>query len=225
MDRINFWPETERPREKLLIMGADKLSNAELLAIFLRTGTKGKNAVALARDLLKKFGNLRKLLNASCEDYESIKGLGKAKIAQLKAILELSARYLEEKIPERKLIDSSENVYQFLYHSMRDLDYEVFKIIFLNVQNEIIKIETLSRGTIIQNSICPREVISLALKHKASGLIFAHNHPSGNPKPSRKDKKVTGEFLIICKLMEMRLLDHIIIGNNQYYSFADAGFI
>ncbi len=225
MDRINLWPETERPREKLLIMGADKLSNAELLAIFLRTGTKGKNAVTLARDLLKKFGDLRKLLNANCEDFESIKGLGKAKIAQLKAILELSARYLEEKISKKKWVDSSEGAYRFLSHSMRDADHEIFKVIFLNAQNEIIKIETLSRGTLTQNSICPREIISRALKYKANGLIFAHNHPSGNPKPSRKDKKMTGEFLIICKLMKMRLLDHIIIGNNRYYSFADAGLI
>jgi len=225
MDRITSWPEDERPREKLLKKGADKLSTAELLAIFLRTGTKGKNAVALARQLLKTFGNLRKLLNADYEDFKDIKGLGEAKISQLKAVLELSSRYLEETVLNEKWIDSSDNVHQLLSQSMRDLDYEIFKIVFLNAQNEIVKIETVSRGTLTKNSIDPREVVALALKHKADGLIFAHNHPSGNPRPSGKDKKMTREFYLICRLLKLRLLDHIIIGNNKYYSFADSGLI
>lgn len=225
MHKISSWPKTERPREKLLEKGAENLSNAELLAIFLRTGARGKNAIEVARSLLAKFGNLRKLLNASYENLKGIKGLGLAKITQLKAILELSSRYLEEETKQKKWLDSPESVYRFLFHSMRDLDQEVFKVIFLNTQNEIIKTEDISRGSLTQNSVYPREVISLALKYKASGLIFVHNHPSGNPKPSRKDKKMTAEFLIICRLMKIRLLDHIIIGNNRYYSFADKGMI
>jgi DNA repair protein RadC len=225
MDKIKSWPKIERPREKLLKLGADKLSDIELLAIFLRTGIKGKNAIELARGLIKKFKNLRNLFNADYEEFKEIKGLGLAKITQFKAILELSSRYLKEKIQEKKWIDSSESVFHFLYHTMRDLDHEIFKIIFLNTQNEIIKIENISRGSLTGNLVSPREVISLALKYKAAGMIFVHNHPSGNPKPSRKDRKMTAEFMIICRLMKIRLLDHIIIGENKYYSFADKGLI
>jgi DNA repair protein RadC len=225
MNTIKNWPEMERPREKLLKAGPDNLSNAELLAIFLQSGTKGKNAVELARDLLKKFGSLRFLFKTNFEDLKKIKGLGPAKISKLEAVLELSARYLKEQIKEKNKFNSPENVYQYLCHTMRDLDHEIFKVIFLNAQNEIIEIKNISRGGLSQNHVSPREVIVHALKYKAARLIFAHNHPSGNPKPSRKDKKMTAEFLIICKLMEMRLLDHIIIGNNRYYSFADEGLI
>jgi DNA repair protein RadC len=225
MNKIISWPKTERPREKLLKFGVEKLSNVELLAIFLRTGIKGKNAVELARDLMGKFNNLRELLNAEYDDFKEIKGLGPAKIAQLKAVLELSARYLRENIREKKWVDSSESVFRFLYHTMRDLDHEVFKVLFLNTQNEILETETLSPGTLTGGRVCPRQVISLALKHKAAGLIFAHNHPSGNPSPSRQDKKMTAEFLVICRLMEIRLLDHIIIGDNKYYSFAEKGLV
>ena len=225
MDRINSWPENERPREKFLTLGADKLSNAELLAILLRTGVKGKNAVELARSLLNKFRGLRQLLNADCEALSKTKGLGMAKIVQLKTVLEISSRYLEEKIKEKSWIDSSESAYQLLSQTMRDLDHEIFKVILLNAQNEILKIEDVSRGSLTENTVHPREVISLALKYKAAGLIFAHNHPSGNPRPSRKDKKMTAEFLVICRLMKIRLLDHIIIGDNRYYSFADKGLL
>ena len=185
----------ERPREKLLKAGPDNLSNAELLAIFLQSGTKGKNAVELARDLLKKFGSLRFLFKTNFEDLKKIKGLGPAKISKLEAVLELSARYLKEQIKEKNKFDSPENVYQYLCHTMRDLDHEIFKVIFLNAQNEIIEIKNISRGGLSQNHVSPREVIIHALKYKAARLIFAHNHPSGNPKPSGKDKKMTAEFL------------------------------
>ena len=225
MTTINTWPNDERPREKLLKWGSDRLSNAELLAIFLRTGSKNKNAIELARELLNQFGNLRKILTADYEELREIKGLGTAKITQLKAILALSSRYLEEKTKGGKYYDSAENVYQFLSHSMRDLDYETFKVLFLNTQNQVIKIEEISRGSLTQNNIDPRQVIMLALKNKAIGMIFTHNHPSGNPQPSPQDKKMTAEFIIICKLMKMNLIDHIIIGNNCYYSFADEGLI
>lgn len=225
MDTISSWPQDERPREKLLKYGAENLSNAELLAIFLRTGIKGKNAVELARSLLHKFGGLRKLLAADSEELRSIKGLGPSKITQLKAVLELASRYLEEKTRGKKWFDSSENVHRYLSYSMRDLKHEVVKVIFLNAQNEIIEIDVIGKGGITKNTIDPKDILARAIKYNAVGLIFVHNHPSGNPAPSRKDKKMTARFVIICKLMELRLLDHIIIGRNGFYSFANEGLI
>jgi DNA repair protein RadC len=225
MSAINSWPPDERPREKLLKIGADGLSTAELLAILLRTGVKGENAVELARHLLIKFKGLRQLLNADNENLKEIKGLGPTKITQLKTILELARRYLEEKLQTKTKLNSSGSLYRFLIFSMRDLDHEIFKVIFLNAQNEVLELETVSRGSLTGGSIYPRDIIISALRHNAVGLIFAHNHPSGNPKPSLKDKKMTAKFLIICRLMEMRLLDHIIIGDNRYYSFSDQGLI
>jgi len=225
MNSINNWPESERPRERLLKLGVEKLTDAELLAIFLRTGSRGENALELARNLLERFKNLRQFMLADAEKLKSLKGLGPAKISQLKAILELSSRYLKEEIEKKEWLGSSEAVFRFLYHSMRDLDHEILKIIFLNAQNQIIGLEDIAGKNPVKNSIDPKKIISSSIKHNASGVIFVHNHPSGDPKPSQKDKKMTAKMFLICELMEIKLLDHIIIGDNRHYSFADSGLI
>ncbi|MBI5078617.1 DNA repair protein RadC [Candidatus Saganbacteria bacterium] len=225
MDSIRNWPENERPREKLIKHGAERLSDAELLAIFLRTGIKGKTALELARNLLEKFGGLRKLLNAGFEAFRAVKGLGPAKITQLKAVIELGSRYLKEGMLKKPALASSKSVFRFLYHTMRDLDHEILRVLLLNAQNEIIRMEDIARGSVSRNSIQPRDIISPALKYHADGIMLIHNHPSGSPNPSQKDKKMTAEFFLICRLLKIRLLDHIIIGDNRYYSFADEGML
>jgi len=215
----------ERPREKLLKDGEEKLNDAELLAIFLRTGVKGKSAIDIAKNLLIEFGGIRGLYSASTEDLEKIPGLGIAKIAQLKAVISLSKRYIEEKIKNRPLVKTSKEVFNLLYQTMRDLDQEVFKVILLNGQNEVIDIVDIFKGSLSSSNIYPREVIKWALKYPTAGIVFIHNHPSGNPQPSKSDKEITRELVFAAKVMGIKVFDHIIIGNNRYYSFADSDLI
>lgn len=218
-------PESERPREKLLKFGPETLSNAELLAIFLRTGVKSKSAIQLASEILERFGGVRGLCTAKIEDLQETKGVGTAKIAQLKAALELSKRYLQENIRQRSIAESSKEVFDLLYQSMRDLDYELLKVILLNGQNQIIDVADAFRGSITSSSVYPREIVKLALKYSASALVFIHNHPSGISKPSEGDKQLTKKLIFACMTVGIKVHDHIIIGDNQYYSFADEGFI
>jgi len=218
-------PETERPREKLLMFGPESLSNAELLAIILRIGIAGKSAIQLASDIIDDFGGLRGIFSTSSEDLSKTKGLKTAKIAQLKAALELSKRFLQEDLKQKPILESSQEVFNYLYQSMRDLDTETFKIILLNGQNQIIDTIDVFRGSINSSSIYPREVIKLALKHSAPALVFVHNHPSGIPKPSEGDKELTRKLVFACMTVEIKVHDHIIIGDNKYYSFADEGAI
>lgn len=215
----------ERPREKLLKEGEEKLSDAELLAIFLRTGIKGKSAIDVAKNLLLKFGGLRGLYSASIEDLDKIAGLGIAKIAQLKAVIALSKRYIEAEIKNRPLVKTSKEVFNLLYQTMRDLDQEVFKIIMLNGQNEVIDIMDIFKGSLSSSNIYPREIIKQALKYPTAGMVFVHNHPSGNPKPSKRDKEITRDLVFAANIMSIKVFDHIIIGNNRYYSFADNDLI
>ncbi len=214
-----------RPREKLLKEGEEKLSDAELLAIFLRTGIKGKSAIDVAKNLLLKFGGLRGLYSASIEDLDKIAGLGIAKIAQLKAVIALSKRYIEAEIKNRPLVKTSKEVFNLLYQTMRDLDQEVFKIIMLNGQNEVIDIMDIFKGSLSSSNIYPREIIKQALKYPTAGMVFVHNHPSGNPKPSKRDKEITRDLVFAANIMSIKVFDHIIIGNNRYYSFADNDLI
>ena len=172
---IANWPAEERPREKLLLKGPDTLSDAELLAIFLRAGVKGKSAIDLAKELLSTFGSLRGLYAAPVEELQAVMGLGNAKIAQLKAGLELSKRYLLEGILNRPYLECSDDIFRLLYQEMRDLDREVFKVIMLNGQNEVLTIVDAFQGTLTVSAIYPREVIKLALRHSAAALVFAHN--------------------------------------------------
>jgi len=218
-------PETKRPREKLLKFGSGSLSDAELLAIFLRTGVKDKSAIQLASETLEAFDGLRGLCTAKIDNLLNIKGIGIAKIAQLKAALELSKRYLQEDIKQKPIVEGSKEVFNLLYQSMRDIDYELFKVILLDGRNRIIDAIDIFRGSITSSSVYPREIIKLALKYSASALVFVHNHPSGISKPSESDKHLTRNLIFGCMAAGIKIHDHIIIGDNQYYSFADEGLV
>jgi DNA repair protein RadC len=222
---IANWPAEERPREKLLLKGPDALSDAELLAIFLRVGVKGKSAVDLAQELLSRFGSLRGLYAAPVEELRAVLGVGDAKIAQFKAVVELSKRYLLEGIQNRPYLECSDDIFKLLYQEMRDLDREVFKVIMLNGQNKVLTIVDTFQGTLTVSAIYPREVVKLALRHSAAALVFAHNHPSGKAVPSNEDKRITRDLVFAARVMGMKVHDHVIIGNNQKFSFADAGLI
>ena len=222
---IANWPAEERPREKLLFKGPESLTNAELLAIFLRVGVKGKSAIGLAQELLSRFGSLRGLYAAPIEELEDVLGVGLAKIAQFKAVTELSKRYLAEGFQNRPYVESSGDILKLLYQEMRDLDQEVFKVVLLNGQNHVLRIVEVTRGTLTAARIYPREVVKIALRHSAAALVFVHNHPSGAPYPSVDDEKITRNLVFACRLMAMKVHDHIIIGDNDKFSFADAGLI
>jgi DNA repair protein RadC len=219
--KISEIPEDQRPREKLLNKGANNLSTEELLAIFLRIGTKNKSAIDLAKDLIDNSGGLRGLYNSDINSLLKINGLGKAKIAQLLAVIELNKRYLEENLREREIIEDSKSIFDYLYLTMRDLDFELFKVIYLNGQNQIMNIEDIFKGTITHSHIYTREIIKGALRNNATSIVCIHNHPSGNPTPSDADIEVTKKIKNSCEAIGIVLLDHIIIGNNQYFSFKD----
>ena len=219
------WPVEDRPREKLLLKGPESLTNTELLAIFLRSGVKGKSAIGLAQELLSRFGSLRELYAAPLEEVEAVLGLGKAKIAQVKAVTELSKRYLAEGFQNRSFVESSDDILKLLYQEMRDLDQEVFKVVLLNGQNHILRIEAISKGTLTTGQIYPREVIKPALRYSAAAIVFVHNHPSGVARPSEDDKKITRDLVFACRFVGIKVHDHIIIGDNDKFSFADNGII
>jgi DNA repair protein RadC len=215
---IKTWPKSERPRELLLEKGPDYISDAGLIAVLLRTGIKNKDAVSLARDLIKQFGGLRGLFNATRADLEKIKGLGQAKIAQLMAAIELSKRQLKEEIIGRTYIESDKDVLDYLRLGMRDLKEEFFKIIYLNKANVILSVEDISKGTVDQASVYPREVVKRGLELNASGVIFVHNHPSGSLSPSEFDLDLTRALISACKAVGIAVLDHIIISPNGHVS-------
>lgn len=217
---INQWPCNERPRERLLQLGAAALSEAELLAIFLRTGVPGKTAVDLARDSLQHFGNLRKLLHASSQDFCQIPGLGEAKYAQLQACLELGKRYFNETIKNNDVIQDPGDSYIYLSKQLRDREQEVFACLFLNGKNAVISYEELFYGTINQSHVHIREVVKKALRHNAAGVIFSHNHPSGDVQPSQADIHITHKLQEVLQTIDVKVLDHVIIGNGQVLSFA-----
>jgi DNA repair protein RadC len=219
--KISEIPKDQRPREKLLNKGSNYLSNEELLAIFLRIGMKNKNAIDLAKELLTTFGGLRGLYNADINSLLKIAGLGKAKIAQLLAVIELNKRYLEENIKDRKIIEDSKSIFDYLYLTMRDLDFELFKVIYLNGQNQILNIEDIFKGTITHSHIYTREIIKGALRNSATSIVCVHNHPSGDSTPSDADVEITKKIKDSCESIGIVFQDHIIIGDNQYFSFKD----
>jgi DNA repair protein RadC len=222
---IQDWPEGDRPREKLLAQGAAVLSDAELLAIFLRTGIKGKTAVDLARDLLTEFGSLRALLQADCENFTRAKGLGTAKYAQLQAVLEMARRHTFEELDRGNVLTSPEATRAYLSQQLRHYQHEVFACLFLDNQHHILEFEELFRGTIDSASVYPREVVKKALAHNAAAVIFAHNHPSGISEPSQADKLITDKLKQALALIDIRVLDHFIIGDGMPYSFAENGLL
>ncbi len=219
------WPEAERPREKLLQRGADALTDAELLAIFLRTGTNGVTAIDLAYHLLDDFSSLRNLFNANLEDFSQTRGVGPAKYVQLQAVLEMSRRYLSETLEKQDIITSPEETRLYLKAQLRDKPYEVFAGLFLDNRHQIIKYEELFRGTIDGASVYPREVVKRALEHNAAALIIAHNHPSGVAEPSSADERITIRLKEALGLVDIRLLDHFIIGDEEIVSLAERGVL
>ncbi|MEA3411035.1 MAG: DNA repair protein RadC [Pseudomonadota bacterium] len=221
---ITDWPESERPREKLLTRGAHALSDAELLAIFLRTGVEGLSAVDLARELLSKFGGLRPLLQAEFDTFCAGHGLGPAKFAQLQAVLEMGRRHLFESLRRGESLSGPDSTREFLAARLRDLPFEVFACLFLDNRHRVIAFEELFRGTIDGASVHPREVVRRALHHNAAALIFAHNHPSGVAEPSRADEHITNRLKDSLALVDIRVLDHFVIGDTVM-SFAERGLL
>lgn len=222
---IAKWPLEERPREKLLIRGAKHVSDAELLAIFLRTGIQGKTALDLARELLMEMGSLKKLLNMDPPYFYQKRGVGRAKYAVIKAALELGRRYLSEPIQIGEALGNSESAKRFLSSRLRDYPHEVFACLFLDAHHRVLGFEELFHGTIHETSVYPREVVKRGLAHNAAKIILAHNHPSGNPTPSDADKEITQLLKSALGLVDIQVVDHVIIGSSASVSLAETGFI
>lgn len=222
---IKDWPSDQRPREKLLQRGASALSDAELLAIFLRVGIAGKSAVEMASDLLTEFGSLQSLLSADQQRFCQSRGLGAAKYAQVQAVLEMARRHFAEILQRGDVLTSPDATRSYLCAQLRGYDYEVFACLFLDNQHRVVAFEELFRGSIDSASVYPREVVKRALFHKAAAVIFAHNHPSGINEPSQADKHITQKLTQALALLDIRVLDHFIIGDGLPYSFAEQGLI
>jgi DNA repair protein RadC len=223
---ITNWPLAERPREKLLAQGSQNLSNAELIAIFLRTGVRGKTAVDIARELLNEHGSLKKIFNIIPNpSQKTTYGIGKAKLATLKAAIELGRRYLEEDVQSGEIFANSDASKRFFMRRLRDYPHEVFACLFLNSQNQFICFEELFHGTLSEANVYPREVVKRSLQHNAAKAIFAHNHPSGNPTPSQADQEITRLLIDALALVGVQVIDHIIIGGQENISFAEIGLI
>ncbi len=222
---IKDWPAEERPREKLLAKGAEVLTDAELLAIFLRTGSAGKTAVDLARELLSEFGSLQALLTADHHRFCQAKGLGNASYAQLQAVLEMAKRHFVEIIQRGDALCSPDETKAYLSTQLRGYSYEVFACLFLDNQHRVIMLEEMFRGTIDSASVYPREVVKRALFHNAAAIIFAHNHPSGVNEPSQSDRQITEKLKQSLTLFDIRVLDHFIIGDGMPFSFAEHGLL
>lgn len=221
---ITDWPREERPREKLLLKGADALSDAELLAIFLRSGIQGVSAVDLSRQLLTSFGSLRTLLTASQSDFCKHKGLGNAKYAQLQAVLEMAKRHQYETLKRSDCLTNPAETVSYLRNQLRDRPYEVFACLMLDNRNRVIAFREMFRGTIDGASVYPREVVKQALADNAAGVILAHNHPSGVAEPSQADIQITERLKKALALVDIRVLDHVIIGE-QAVCFSERGLI
>lgn len=221
---ITDWPAEQRPREKLLQQGAECLSDAELLAIFLRTGIKGKSAVDLAQELLTEYQGLRYLLDANQQRFCRSKGMGPAKYAQLQAVIEMSKRFLSEKLDRGEAITNPTLIRQYLLSRLRDYPYEVFACLFLDNRHRIIQYEELFKGTIDAASVYPREVLRRVMHHNAAALILAHNHPSGIAEPSQADMRITHKLKDALALIDVRILDHFIVGD-EVTSFAEQGLL
>ncbi len=222
---ISHWPPAEKPREKLLARGAAALSDAELLAILLRTGTVGATAVDLARRLLADFGSLRALLGADAATLCRHKGLGRAKFAQLHAALELARRNLSENLAREDCLACPAQTVDYLRARLRDYAYEVFACLMLDNRNRVIALRELFRGTIDGASVYPREVVKQALADNAAAVILVHNHPSGVAEPSRADRALTRRLQEAAALVDVRLLDHFVVGDGEVVSFAERGWL
>ncbi len=222
---ITDWPAAERPREKLLQRGAEALSDAELLAIFLRTGVTGKTAVDLARDLLHEHGSLRNLMAADYSHFCASHGLGQAKYVQLQAVLEMGRRHLHETLKHGDALTSPQHTRSYLSARLRGYPYEVFACLFLDNQHRVIEYEELFQGTIDGASVHPREVVRRAISHNAAAVILAHNHPSGVAEPSSSDTQITQRLKDALALVDVRVIDHIVVGDGEMTSLAERGLL
>jgi DNA repair protein RadC len=223
---IKNWPEDDRPREKLLRNGEHALSKSELLAILLRTGSKDQSALDLARKIMKKFKTFRNMSHTDIRDWKELKGIGNAKITQIKAAIEIGRRFREDELQEEKIVvKSAKDIVDILMPRMRDLKKEVFKTVMLDSKNRVIDIIEITKGTVNQANPIIREIFHKALELFATGLICVHNHPSGTIVPSREDKDFTKNLVEAGKVMQIQVLDHIIIGEDEHFSFADEGLM
>lgn len=220
---IKDWPEDERPREKLLKYGSHSLSDAELLAIFLRVGTKGQSAIELARSLIQRFGSLHQLMRANATQFCAHPGMGLAKFAQLQATLEMSKRCFHTQIQEQCVITSPEATHNFLRSAILHKNHEVFGCLYLSAQHKVIKFEELFQGTIDSASVYPREVVRKVLDNNAAAVIFCHNHPSGSAQPSQADISLTRRLTDALTLIDVRVLDHMIVAGSEVVSMAELG--
>jgi len=222
---IREWPQSERPREKLLNNGSQALGDAELLAIFIRTGVPGKSALDMARDILTEAGSLRALLNLSPNELYQYDGIGPAKYVQFQAGLELGRRYLMEKLEEGDIISNPQASRDYLRLRLRDKPYEVFFALFLDTKHRVIHHQELFRGTIDNASVPIREVVKEALRHNAAAMIVAHNHPSGVAEPSASDKTLTENLYMALAMVGVKLLDHFVVGDAEVISLAEMGVL
>ena len=215
----------KRLREKFLKSGLAGFHDYEIVELLLSLGTPRKDCKPQAKEALKRFKTLRGVLEAPTEELQQIEGIGAHSAFGIKLVQEVAREFLKEKIIDKPVYKSAQEIFDYLYHSMRDLRKEVFKAIFLNSQNQILETEDLFEGTINSSAVSPREVVESALKNNAAALIFVHNHPSGNPEPSPSDKELTRDMVYAGSIMRIKVLDHIIIGDNRYFSFASEGLI
>jgi len=222
---ITDWPASERPREKLLELGVEALSDAELLAIFLRVGVTGKSAVDLARDLLTQFGSLNGIFAAQLSELTQVHGIGSSKYVQLQAIFEMSRRALNEQMQVKDMLSSPKQVRDYLCLRLCNLTREVFVVLFLDAQNRVVTTEEMFSGTLTQTSVYPREVVKRALHHNAASVIFAHNHPSGIAQQSQADELITKQLKEALALVDVRVLDHFIVAGNTTLSFSERGLL
>jgi DNA repair protein RadC len=215
----------KRLREKFLTSGLDGFHDYEVIELLLTLATPRKDCKDQAKAALKRFKTLQGVIEAPPEQLQEIKGLGPKNIFGIKFVRAVAERYLQKKLIRKDPIRSSKELFDYLYHSLRDKKREIFKVVFLDAQNKIIAIEDLFEGTLTASSVYPREVVQTALRHYAAGLFLVHNHPSGEPKPSREDRLITRELIHACRLMGITVHEHLVIGDNTYFSFADSGYI
>ena len=218
-------PADARPREKLLASGAGALADAELIALLLRTGLPGLSVLQLAQQLLDRFGGLQGLLHAQVDDLKPVKGLGPAKRAEIAAVVELARRALAQQLAERPVFDAPAKVKHYLQLQLGARPFEVFAVMFLDAQNRLLKLEEMFRGTLTQTSVYPREVVRRALELHAGAVILAHNHPSGAAEPSRADEVLTQTLKGALQLVDVRVLDHLVVGRGEVVSFAERGLL
>jgi len=215
----------KRLREKFLNSGLLGFHDYEVIELLLTLGTPRKDCKNAAKSALKRFKNLQGVLEASVKELCQVDGIGPKNLFGVKLIKEVADRYLEKRLIEKDNVSNSKELFDYLYYSMRDISRECFKVIYLDAKNKVIETETLFKGTLTASSVYPREVVAAAMNHHSAALIFAHNHPSGDPKPSKADISLTRQLLFACRMMGIIVHEHLVIGDNRYFSFADQGYI